>query len=168
MCGIAGIWDQHRSESADHLRSSSMRMADALRHRGPDDDGCWADPAGGVALSFRRLSIVDLSPHGHQPMESRSGRYVVVFNGEIYNFRALRRELEGRGPAVSAATPTRRSYSARSRSGGSSRRSNGSSACSHLRSGTGRSVLSIWFVTVLARSLSITGVLETRSCSGPS
>jgi asparagine synthase (glutamine-hydrolysing) len=68
-------------------------MADTLRHRGPDDAGVWVDAEAGVALGFRRLSIVDLSPEGHQPMQSAAGRYVVLFNGEIYNFMDLRREL---------------------------------------------------------------------------
>jgi asparagine synthase (glutamine-hydrolysing) len=71
-------------------------MASALAHRGPDDQGVWSDPECGVALAHRRLSIIDLSPHGHQPMVSGSGRYVITYNGEIYNFQALRREIEGR------------------------------------------------------------------------
>jgi len=72
-------------------------MADQLVHRGPDDSGLWADAEAGVALGFRRLSIVDLSPAGHQPMTSASGRYVVVFNGEVYNFGELRKDLEALG-----------------------------------------------------------------------
>ncbi len=77
-------------------------MADQLIHRGPDDVGTWVDPKAGVALGFRRLAIVDLSSAGRQPMESASGRYVIVFNGEIYNHRELRRQLlhEGGSPAV--------------------------------------------------------------------
>lgn len=70
-------------------------MADALAHRGPDDHGVWTDTAAGIALGHRRLSIIDLSPLGHQPMASESGRYVVAYNGEIYNFEALRTELAG-------------------------------------------------------------------------
>jgi asparagine synthase (glutamine-hydrolysing) len=69
-------------------------MANTLRHRGPDDAGVWVDAAAGVALGHRRLSILDLSPAGHQPMVSPSGRYVIVFNGEIYNCQQLRRELD--------------------------------------------------------------------------
>ena len=69
-------------------------MAARLQHRGPDDAGAWADADVGVAFGFRRLSIVDLSPQGHQPMRSPSGRYVIAFNGEIYNHRVLRAELE--------------------------------------------------------------------------
>jgi asparagine synthase (glutamine-hydrolysing) len=74
-------------------------MADALVHRGPDDGGTWSDAERGVALGHRRLSIIDLSPAGHQPMASRSGRYRLVYNGEIYNHAAIRRELDG-GAAV--------------------------------------------------------------------
>ena len=72
-------------------------MADAIAHRGPDDAGVWCDPAAGLALAHRRLAILDLSPAGHQPMASATGRYVIAFNGEIYNHQALRRELEGAG-----------------------------------------------------------------------
>jgi asparagine synthase (glutamine-hydrolysing) len=69
-------------------------MGDTIRHRGPDDGGVWYDTDAGIGLSHRRLSIIDLSPAGHQPMESPSGRYVIAFNGEIYNHAAIRRELE--------------------------------------------------------------------------
>jgi asparagine synthase (glutamine-hydrolysing) len=72
-------------------------MALTLKHRGPDDGGSWADVAAGVALAHRRLSIVDLSSEGHQPMTSRDGRYVLVFNGEIYNYKDLSAELGTRG-----------------------------------------------------------------------
>ena len=74
-------------------------MADTLRHRGPDDAGTWVAVDAGVAFGFRRLSIVELSPAGHQPMQSACGRYVLVFNGEIYNHQALRAELESAGSA---------------------------------------------------------------------
>lgn len=72
-------------------------MCDALSHRGPDDEGLWSDADAGIALTQRRLSIVDLSPAGHQPMVSADGRYVITYNGEIYNFQELRPELEARG-----------------------------------------------------------------------
>jgi asparagine synthase (glutamine-hydrolysing) len=72
-------------------------MSDALRHRGPDDQGTWVDPSGRVAFGFRRLAILDLTPAGHQPMVSPSGRYVMVFNGEVYNFQDLRDSLVREG-----------------------------------------------------------------------
>ena len=70
------------------------RMADRIAHRGPDDWGTWCDPQHGAFFAHRRLSIVDLSAAGHQPMASPSGRYMLVYNGEVYNHRALRAELE--------------------------------------------------------------------------
>ena len=97
MCGIAGFIDLNRGVSATDGAAALQRMADRLKHRGPDDWGTWSDPQNGVFFAHRRLSIVDLSPAGHQPMASASGRYVVVFNGEIYNHRSLRMELEATG-----------------------------------------------------------------------
>ena len=94
MCGIAGIFDTSRSAGRDELTRFAEKMGAALRHRGPDDAGIWLDETRGIALAHRRLSIVDLSPAGHQPMLSHNGRYVIAFNGEIYNFRALRHTLE--------------------------------------------------------------------------
>ncbi len=76
------------------MEKIATRMATRIVHRGPDDAGAWADDNAGIALGFRRLSIVDLSPAGHQPMHSASGRYVISFNGEIYNHRTLRAELD--------------------------------------------------------------------------
>ena len=98
MCGFAGIVEFGRRTPAADLRESVWRMAASLRHRGPDDEGCWVDAAGGVAFAHRRLAIVDLSPAGHQPMVSASGRYVLNYNGEIYNYGELRRELEAEYP----------------------------------------------------------------------
>ena len=98
MCGIAGCWEGGGAP-ADALAARARAMADALAHRGPDDRGAWVDAAAGVALGFRRLSILDLSPQGHQPMASADGRYTVVFNGEIYNFAELRDGLERAGAA---------------------------------------------------------------------
>src|SRR5271170_5911795 len=98
MCGISGFLDLNYLNSASELRSIAMRMADTLRHRGPNDAGVWADAEAGVALSMTRLSILDLSPAGHQPMESSSGRYLIVFNGEIYNFDDLGAELSASEP----------------------------------------------------------------------
>ena len=94
MCGFTGFLDAGRKLSHDDSTATVLRMADTLLHRGPNDRGCWVDAAAGVALGFRRLSILDLSPEGHQPMVSASGRYVLVFNGEIYNHADVKQELE--------------------------------------------------------------------------
>jgi asparagine synthase (glutamine-hydrolysing) len=93
VCGIAGILDPARAMPAERLAQLAATMAATLRHRGPDDDGVWVDAAAGVGLGFRRLAIIDLSRAGHQPMRSPAGRYTMVFNGEIYNHRELRRAL---------------------------------------------------------------------------
>lgn len=92
MCGIAGFVASAAQPGLD--LHGARRMAGLLRHRGPDDEGAWADPAAGVALAQRRLAVVDLSAAGHQPMLSASGRHVIVFNGEIYNHREIRARLE--------------------------------------------------------------------------
>lgn len=90
MCGITG----YVSPEGVHTTDVVARMSSALGLRGPDDAGEWIDGAAGIALGHRRLAIVDLSPSGRQPMASHSGRYVIVFNGEIYNHRTLRARLE--------------------------------------------------------------------------
>ena len=95
MCGIAGFFTA--APSRIDFAPTLERMAAAIEHRGPDDSGVWHDQALGIGLAHRRLSILDLSPLGHQPMLSKSGRFVVVFNGEIYNFSALRAELQALG-----------------------------------------------------------------------
>ncbi|MHC4549819.1 MAG: asparagine synthase (glutamine-hydrolyzing) [Planctomycetota bacterium] len=92
MCGFAGLVAVNGG-GVD--RGIVERMTESLRHRGPDDEGVYL--AGSVGLGFRRLSILDLSPAGHQPMESPDGRAVIVFNGEIFNYVELRRDLEARG-----------------------------------------------------------------------
>src|SRR5215469_8750790 len=97
MCGIAGFCDPGRRSGKTELEMIALRMARALQHRGPDDEGTWADAEAGVALGHRRLAILDLSREGHQPMQSADGRYFLSFNGEIYNFPTLRRELVERG-----------------------------------------------------------------------
>jgi len=97
MCGIAGFVAPEGNFSGHELEGIALKMAATLRHRGPDDGGVWADPEAGVSFGQRRLAIQDLTPEGHQPMHSSEGRYILIFNGEIYNFRELRRQLEERG-----------------------------------------------------------------------
>ena len=101
MCGIAGLVDLKRRFGPDELRGIASRMADSLRHRGPDDQGVWIDPEAGVALGHTRLAIIDLSPAGAQPMVSSCGRFVLSYNGEVYNAPELRAELRGGGASVS-------------------------------------------------------------------
>ena len=93
MCGIVAVVPLKAGLGQAELKRRSIRMAETIAHRGPDADGCWVDPAGRIALAHRRLSIIDLSPAGMQPMASVSGRYTIVFNGEIYNYAALRADL---------------------------------------------------------------------------
>lgn len=97
MCGIAGYFTLPRSRSSEQMTAEVTRMTDAIILRGPDDSGAWVDAERGIALGHRRLSILDLSPLGHQPMASADGRFVIVFNGEVYNFQQLRLELETHG-----------------------------------------------------------------------
>lgn len=94
MCGIAGYWTSGKLDPA-----LLIRMAQCLAHRGPDDHGTWSDSAAGIGLAHRRLAIVDLSPSGHQPMTSSDGRWVIIFNGEIYNHSELRAKLDSTGKA---------------------------------------------------------------------
>lgn len=96
MCGITGFITAS-AETELEMKLELARMTDQLIHRGPDDSGVWVDRETGVALGHRRLSILDLSPDGRQPMHSESGRYVMVFNGEVYNFDQLRATLERMG-----------------------------------------------------------------------
>lgn len=95
MCGIAGYFTPGGSAACSRETDALLRrMGHAIAHRGPDDDGVWIDAAAGIGFVHRRLSIIDLSPTGHQPMHSAGGRYVLIFNGEIYNHRSIRRELQ--------------------------------------------------------------------------
>ncbi len=89
MCGIAGFLDRHATADAARATALATAMGDRLRHRGPDDGGAWVDAPAGIALAHRRLSILDLSPAGHQPMSSADGRFVISYNGEIYNAAEL-------------------------------------------------------------------------------
>ncbi|HEU4856186.1 MAG TPA: asparagine synthase (glutamine-hydrolyzing) [Rhodanobacteraceae bacterium] len=97
MCGIAGFWDVAGRLDGDRGTAAIDAMTCAIRHRGPDDAGAWRDPRTGLWLGHRRLSVVDLSPEGHQPMMSAGHRHVMVFNGEVYNHRQLRAELLASG-----------------------------------------------------------------------
>ncbi|MFQ5481510.1 MAG: asparagine synthase (glutamine-hydrolyzing) [Nitrospinaceae bacterium] len=103
MCGITGLMDSRNRLSADALEDAVRAMAQTLHHRGPDDQGVWVDPETGMALGHTRLSVIDLSHEGHQPMVSRSGRYVLVYNGEVYNFQELQKELESLGGSGAAS-----------------------------------------------------------------
>jgi asparagine synthase (glutamine-hydrolysing) len=94
MCGIAGVASNGRARIEPAM---VKRMTDALAHRGPDGEGSWFSEDGQVGLGHRRLSIIDLSSHGSQPMASASGRFVLSYNGEIYNYLALRDELAREG-----------------------------------------------------------------------
>ena len=106
MCGIAGMIDWRAATSAEALRSIGEAMNASLRHRGPDGSGVWVEAEGGAALCQRRLAIIDLTPGGAQPMDSADRRYVITFNGEIYNYRDIRRELAGAGRQMRSDSDT--------------------------------------------------------------
>jgi len=111
MCGIAGFVEPRRLRGRGREAEMTLlvsRMADALYHRGPDDGGVWVDAECGMAFGHRRLAIIDVSPLGHQPMRSDCGRYTIIFNGEIYNHRTLRRQLEqeASGPSFRGGSDT--------------------------------------------------------------
>ena len=92
MCGILGIWSRNRD--LKELDLEIKKMSSLLTHRGPDNEGFWIEEQSSFILSHQRLSIIDLSFDGNQPMESGSGRYIISFNGEIYNYQNLKFELE--------------------------------------------------------------------------
>lgn len=102
MCGIYGLLRRDGGVEVQSL----VRQRDLLWHRGPDDEGCWIDADGRVGLSHRRLSILDLTASGHQPMRSHNARFTIVFNGEVYNYREIRSELERTGHAFQTGTDT--------------------------------------------------------------
>jgi asparagine synthase (glutamine-hydrolysing) len=97
MCGIAGFLRGRADRTAEDLARVADAMGAAIRHRGPDAAGTWVDAPTGIAMTARRLAIIDLSPNGAQPMRSASGRWVLCFNGEIYNFQELRERLTALG-----------------------------------------------------------------------
>src|SRR4051812_33519005 len=99
MCGLVGYLDVNGFAEPERAARLIAAMRDKIAHRGPDESGLWLDPAG-VAFGFRRLSIIDLSSAGHQPALSADGRYVIMLNGEIYNFSELKAEIESVRGAV--------------------------------------------------------------------
>lgn len=99
MCGIAGFLRRVGQSGTESMRTAVVAMATTISSRGPDDAGSWVDPSAGVAFGHRRLSIIDLSSAGRQPMHSASQRYVLTFNGEIYNHLDIRAELQASGAA---------------------------------------------------------------------
>lgn len=105
MCGITGILQIPRVSRPADL-AAIRQMTATLQHRGPDADGFWSDQYAGIALGHRRLAIVDLTDAGRQPMRSESGRFVITFNGEIYNYRSLRQELEDLGHRFNGGSDT--------------------------------------------------------------
>ncbi len=95
MCGVNGVWDRNRRHRADELAGAVDVMNGLLRHRGPDGSGTWSDPSAHLVLGHTRLAIVDLTDNAQQPMISRDGRWVVSFNGEVYNHLDIRRSIPG-------------------------------------------------------------------------
>lgn len=106
MCGFTGYISLTGFDGVDGAKATVQAMTDEMYLRGPDDSGTWLDAETGVALGHRRLSILDLSQHGHQPMHSHSERYVIVYNGEIYNFGDIKSELEEKGVSFTSQSDT--------------------------------------------------------------
>src|SRR2546422_10009882 len=102
MCGLIGIVAKRMLVSSSVLHTT----IELVRHRGPDDSGIWLSPDGRVGLGHTRLSIIDLSPAGHQPMSDAEKKLWIVFNGEIYNFQEVRQELEKLGCSFASHTDT--------------------------------------------------------------
>src|SRR5579863_1536562 len=105
MCGVAGFLSVE-AVNADQANTDLRAMANTLVHRGPDAEGIWSDAPAGIGLAHRRLAIIDLSPRAAQPMQSASGRMVLSFNGEIYNYASLRSELEREGRQFRSSSDT--------------------------------------------------------------
>ncbi|HET6493546.1 MAG TPA: asparagine synthase (glutamine-hydrolyzing) [Burkholderiales bacterium] len=106
MCGIAGLFDLNASPRDCDPASTASKMVSALAHRGPDGHGSWGEAELGIGLGHRRLAIIDLSPTGAQPMRSAHHRFVLIHNGEVYNFQELRHELEQRGRKFRGSSDT--------------------------------------------------------------
>jgi len=105
VCGLAGFWEGVEGDPL-RLEATARAMAGALEHRGPDDGGSWVDGGAGLGLGHRRLSILDLSPDGRQPMVGPDGRFTLAYNGEVYNYLELRSELEAEGVSFRTHTDT--------------------------------------------------------------
>ncbi len=105
MCGITGVFSYHKS-SVEISESVLDRMTEVIQHRGPDDDGIYLNPDRSLGFGFRRLSIIDLSEAGHQPMTSSDGKVTIVFNGEVYNHGEIRKSLESKGYIYHSKTDT--------------------------------------------------------------
>jgi asparagine synthase (glutamine-hydrolysing) len=106
MCGIAGLLDPTASTTADRLAALASAMAATVHHRGPDDEGVWVDADAGLAFGHRRLAVIDLGTGGAQPMVSSGGRWVLAYNGEIYNHAEVRLRLEGAGTQFRGSSDT--------------------------------------------------------------
>ena len=106
MCGFVGFIGEPGGLGADEMERLVARMADRLESRGPDDAGTWVSSAAGIALGSRRLAVIDLTEAGRQPMVSASGRSVVAYNGEVYNFTEIRRDLEAEGRCLRSGSDT--------------------------------------------------------------
>lgn len=106
MCGIAGLLDLSGRRAPEHSQDIVRKMLGAIQHRGPDDSGLWTSPDGRCVLGHRRLSIIDLSAAGHQPMTAGGSSYALTFNGEIYNYQELRDELSEKGDVFSGQSDT--------------------------------------------------------------
>lgn len=132
MCGITGFIGDPNASAEGSLDRIVGRTTESLRHRRPDGEGVWTDPAAGIALGHRRLAEIDLSPTGAQPMLSANGRYVITCNGEPSISPSFAKRSK-RAASVSAAGPIPRSSSKVAPRAASPRRSNGWSACSSSR-----------------------------------
>ena len=155
MCGIAGLLDPSASTSADRLGALASTMASSLEHRGPDAGGLWIDADVGVALGHCRLAVIDLGPGGAQPMVSAGGRWVIVYNGEIYNHSELRHRFERAGTKFRGSSDTEVLVAAVER-WGSIGRSMPARECSPPPFGTDGTGSSTCCVTALVRSRSTT------------
>ena len=123
MCGIAGFVGTSPKTTLGNADAVAEAMAASLAHRGPDDQGIWTDPEAGTALIHRRLSIIDLSPAGHQPMVSADGRFIISYNGEVYSYQPIAAELVARRLQIPRPLRHRSHFGIVCRTTASSRRS---------------------------------------------